>query len=138
MDPLSLIITALVAGASNAAKDTASSLIKDGYGALKKLVLRRLEERRRTAGGIDPVAIVDAHEQDPSTWRGPLVQALAAADIRADPVIIAAARELLGQIDPGGAAAGKYSVDLRGAQGVQVGDNATMHVNFTGPITPPG
>lgn len=137
MDPLSLIITALVAGASNAAKDTASSLISDGYSA-EKLVVRRLQERRSREGGIDPAAILDAHEQDPSTWRGPLVQALASADVRADPVIIAAARDLLGKIDPAGATAGKYSVDLRGAQGVQVGDNATMHVNLTGPGTPPG
>ena len=44
-------------------------------------------------------------------------------------VLVAAAR-LLRAVDPDGARVGKYVIDLRGAQGVQVGDNPSMNINF--------
>src|ERR1700722_6846176 len=42
MDPVTLIVAALVAGAAAGLKDTASSAIKDAYNGLRGLVLRRL------------------------------------------------------------------------------------------------
>lgn len=44
MDPIQLIVTALVAGASNALESTASSAIKDAYSGLKNLIKNRYPE----------------------------------------------------------------------------------------------
>src|SRR5215469_7800729 len=51
---------------------------------------------------------------------GPLAKALAETGTDADPAVIEAARHLMELLDETGARAGKYNVDLRGAQGVQV------------------
>jgi hypothetical protein len=42
---------------------------------------------------------------------------------------------LLALLDPTGTRAGKYMVDLRGAQGVQVGDHNTQTNTFSTPPT---
>jgi hypothetical protein len=51
-----------------------------------------------------------------------------------DREVEAAAKKLMAMVDPDGAAAGKYTVDLRGAQGVQVGEQNTQ-TNTFGPST---
>jgi hypothetical protein len=38
MDPVTLIVSALVAGAATAAKDTTSNVVKDAYSGLKGLL----------------------------------------------------------------------------------------------------
>jgi hypothetical protein len=42
MDPITLIVTALVAGAALGIQDTASAMVKDAYVNLKTLVKKRL------------------------------------------------------------------------------------------------
>jgi hypothetical protein len=42
MDPITLIVTALVAGAALGAQDTMSAMVKDAYTGLKNLVSKRL------------------------------------------------------------------------------------------------
>ena len=107
MDPITLIVTALAAGAALGITDTASSAIKDAYAALKTLV------RKRLGGRPDAELVLAKHEQAPQTWRAPL----------------------MAELDEAGARAGKYAVDARGAQGVQIGDRNTQHNVFS---TPPG
>jgi hypothetical protein len=58
----------------------------------------------------------------PEAWQGPLVAELAEAAAGQDADLLAAAQALLSLLDAAGARAGKYTVDVRGAQGVQVGD----------------
>jgi hypothetical protein len=50
------------------------------------------------------------------------VAELAEAAAGQDADLLAAAQALLSLLDAAGARAGKYTVDVRGAQGVQVGD----------------
>jgi hypothetical protein len=109
-------VTALAAGAALGLKDTASSAIKDAYGALKALVTKRL------AGRPDGELALDRHEQAPITWQGPLEAELTAAGAGSDADLVAAAKALMDLADPAGSRAGKYTVDVRGSQGVQVGD----------------
>jgi Flp pilus assembly pilin Flp len=45
MDPISLIITALVAGALAATKDTAETAVKDAYQGLKTLIKKKFTEQ---------------------------------------------------------------------------------------------
>ncbi|MFI6531842.1 hypothetical protein ACIBHY_05295 [Nonomuraea sp. NPDC050547] len=117
MDPVTLVVTALAAGAALGLKDTASAAVKDAYEALKGLAKRRLD------GRPDGELALDRHEQAPDTWRNPLLAELAAAGAEGDGELVTAARALMELADAAGSRAGKYTVDVRGAQGVQVGDN---------------
>ena len=82
------------------------------------------------ATGIDPEALVAAHAGRPETWDAPMREALRSVGADGDAELLAAAERLLKLTDPDGAQHGKYVVDLRGAQGVQVGDGARMTVNI--------
>ena len=47
--------------------------------------------------------------------------------------LVAAARALMSLVDEAGARAGKYAVDVRGAQGVQIGDHTRQDNVFHAP-----
>jgi hypothetical protein len=47
--------------------------------------------------------------------------------------VVEAAQQLMALLDAAGRQSGKYLVDLRGAQGVQVGDHNTQTNTFTTP-----
>jgi hypothetical protein len=127
MDPITLIVTALAAGASLGITDTASSAIKDAYTALKARV------RKRLGGRPEAELVLAKHEQAPQTWRAPLMAELDDAGAGRDADLVAAAEALMHLVDEAGAQAGKYTVDVRGAQGVQIGDRNTQHNVFSSP-----
>jgi hypothetical protein len=127
LDPVTLIMGALAAGAVAGVSETATTAVKDAYNGLKKLVARRLAGRPTAE-----VALAE-HEQDPETWKAPLGKALTEADVATDLHVIEAAERLMALVDPAGATAGKYIVDLRGAQGVQVGDHNAQTNTFGAP-----
>src|SRR5664280_2307950 len=108
---------ALAAGAVAGVSETATTAVKDAYKGLKNLVARRLAGRPAAE-----VALAE-HEQDPETWGAPLGKELTQAGATTDPEVVEAAKKLMALVDPEGSTAGKYKVDLRGAQGVQVGDH---------------
>jgi len=132
MDPVTLILGALAAGAVNGVGETATTAVKEAYAGLKKLVAGRLAGRHSAE-----VALAE-HEQDPETWKTPLGKALTEANAATDPQVIEAAERLMALVDPVGASAGKYTVDLRGAQGVQVGDHNEQTNTFGAPPPVPG
>jgi hypothetical protein len=127
VDPVSLIVAALAAGAVAGAQGTATEAVKDAYAGLKGLVRRRLA--RRPAGDV----VLEQHEQDPAQWEKALEGELVKADAATDGEAVDAAQALLGLLDAAGTQSGKYLVDVRGAQGVQVGDRNTQHNTFGGP-----
>ena len=116
MDPITLIVTALAAGAALGTQDTVSAMVKDAYAGLKALV------RKRLGGGPGAELVLTKHEQAPETWQAPLMAELAETGADSDRGLIAAAQALLDLIGETGGA-GKYAVDARGAMGVQVGDH---------------
>jgi hypothetical protein len=124
MDPVSLIVAALAAGASAALKDTAGQAVQDAYGGLKSLLKRRLGEKRRTED------VVDRHEEAPDVWEKPLHDELAKAGLADDEEVIRAAQELLARVDPAGARGGKYKVTISGGKGIVVGDHARVDMTF--------
>lgn len=124
MDPVSLIIAAITAGAAAALKDTASAAIKDAYSGLRLLVKRRL------GGGATADAEVEGVERQPRPDASPLKAQLEAAGAADDAELLRAARALLEKVDPEGTRAGKYNVTVTGGKGVVVGDNATVTMNF--------
>lgn len=127
MDPITLIASALAAGAGLGVSDTASSAVKDAYAGLKALV------RKRLAGRPDAGMVLTRHEDAPETWQAPLMAELAAAAAGQDADLVAAARALIDLLDSERARAGRYTVDARGAQGVQVGDHTRQDNVFHAP-----
>jgi hypothetical protein len=127
MEPVTLIVTALAAGAALGLKDAASGAVKDAYGSLKTLVTRRLAGRR------DAGLVLARHEEAPQAWEGPLAAELTAAGAADDADLVAAAQALMTLVDQAGYRAGKYAVQVQSSQGVQVGDHNTQHNVFGAP-----
>jgi hypothetical protein len=124
MDPISLIIAALAAGAIAGVKDTASQAVTDAYTGLKSLL------RRRFAGNQQAEAALDQAERQPGSDQAPLAEHLRAAGADSDEELIRTARALLEQADPAGASAGKYNVRITGGKGIVVGDAANVTMTF--------
>lgn len=127
VDPISLIVAALAAGAAAGLSDTASTAVQDAYTGLRELV------RRRFAGRAAAEVALAEHESAPEVWQAPLAAELEKAEAGADEAMVAAAQRVMAIVDEAGARSGKYAVDLRGAQGVQVGDGNLQVNSFTTP-----
>ncbi len=127
MDPVTLILSALAAGAVAGAKDTAAEAVRDGYGALKRLV------RGRLGGDISHEVALENYEKDPEIWKEPLKKALTDVGADRDEGIIEQARALLEQIPPDSATA-KYVTSIYGGQvtGWQQGDRNTLTIHNPG------
>jgi hypothetical protein len=127
MDPITLIVTALAAGAASGITESTSSAVKDAYATLKALV------RKRLIGRTGAELVLARHEQAPETWQAPLEAVLGEAGADRDTDLVAAAQALLRLLDTAGARPAKYTVDVRGAQGVQVGDRNRQDNVFRAP-----
>ena len=124
MDPVTLIVAALAAGAASALQDGASAAMKDAYARLKALVKKRFATRPK--GEL----VLAEHQAAPQTWEAPLAAELSAAGAEGDADMAAAAQELMSLIDEAGSRSGKYVVAVRDSQGVQVGDHNTQTNTF--------
>lgn len=122
MEPISLILTALVAGATAAVKDTAGKAVKDSYDGLKALIKKKFE------GDALAQAMVEAKPEEIKQAEVLLKSKITAVGIDKDEEILKAAEAVMKTEDPEGASTGKY--DFRGAKGVQVGDHNTMNSTF--------
>ena len=105
-------------------QDTASEAVKDAYARLKALVTRRFTGRAAAE------RVLAKHEDSPQTWQRPLTKELVEAGADQDADLVAAAQALMSLVDAAGSRAGKYAVDARGAQGLQIGDRNTQRNVF--------
>ena len=128
MDPVTVIVTALTAGAASALQDGASAVVKDAYARLWSLVKVRFADR---PGGE---LVLAEYEAAPQTREALLAAELSAAGAEGDADLLAAARALMGLVDELGTRSGKYLVTVHDSQGVQVGDHNTQ-TNTFGPQT---
>ena len=119
---MEIILAALIAGATAAAKDTATVAVKDAYEGLKTLLKKKFEKDALAQ------AMIDAKPEDIKQAEGLLKTNITEAGIAQDDAIVKAAQTIMKQEDPEGASTGKY--DLRGAQGVQLGDYSTQTNTF--------
>ncbi len=124
MDAIQVIVTALAAGVVSGLSDTASSAIAAAYDALVLRVKHRLRDRR------DADLILASHAKDPQSWQAALTTELVEAGAESDRPLLDAAQQLLALVDEAGAKAGRYAIDLHGAQGIQIGDHSKMHNIF--------
>ena len=122
IEPISLILAALAAGAAAAAKDTAATAVKDDYEGLKALIKKKFAEQ----GKADSSTILDKYEQKPEKTKALLEDELEEAglkELKEDDEIIKAAQEVMKKEDPEGAKEGKYNINISGGVQNVVGSN---------------
>jgi hypothetical protein len=124
MDPISLVIAALAAGATAALKDTASTAVTDAYAGLKGLI------RRRFKADDDALMLLERAEAQPEGKHASLAERLRATAAESDQELVDAARAVLIEADPAGFQAGRYDVRISGGKGIVVGDHAAVTMNF--------
>ena len=122
MEPISLIIAALVAGAAKAAGDAAP----DAYNGLKALI------KRKFAGEPKTEMVLEEHEKDPETYEAPLKKKLAEAGADKDEEIIKKALELLKQLKPEQVAGGNINVgrDIKGVSAYNISGGTISQGNI--------
>jgi hypothetical protein len=125
MDPVTVIVTALAAGAAAALNETAGQAVRDAYAGLKNLVRDRL----KGTPGAD--VVLERHEADPQTWEPGLKSILSETNSDKDEAIIEAAKRLLEVADPAGSSAGKYNVVVTGGQVGVIGDHGRAYMGRT-------
>jgi hypothetical protein len=94
MDPITLILAALVAGLAAGTQDVAGSAIRDGYNGLKTLI------QNKFAGKPKALDTLADYETDPDTYEKPLRKTLTEVGIDEvkDSDIITMANNLLKQV----------------------------------------
>jgi hypothetical protein len=122
MDPVTLIVSALVAGAASAAKD-ASNAVKDAYSGLKTLLQRCFQGKPAAEA-----ALAEA-ETDPGTWEKPLAKAV--AEHGSDEEVLALAQQLLQLLQSQHSDSSSQVVAL-GDRSVAIGWNAKGNTIITG------
>jgi hypothetical protein len=123
MEPISLILAALLAGAAKAAGDA----IPDAYKGLKTLIKRKFEIQ----GKSDLATILNKFEEKPEKTKPLLKDELIEVGADKDEEIIKAAQELLKQIKPEESASGKYKINVAGDIKGIVGDITGGNIDQT-------
>lgn len=125
MEPTTLIISALAAGATAALKGTASYAIEEAYSALKGLLTKRL------AGNPKAETFLQNFEKKPDAWKESLKDAVTEAAADEDERIIQTAERLLQLSQSSQAAPNKYNVKMSGeVQGQVIGDENRVTMSF--------
>ncbi|WP_327001646.1 hypothetical protein OHA72_41950 [Dactylosporangium sp. NBC_01737] len=119
MDPVTLVVSALVAGAAAGTTATVSTAISDAYQALKRLVAGRL-----SGAGRDPQVIDEAPGSETAQAR--LAEELHAVGV--DDTVRQMAQELMELLES--RERGKFVVDASSAKGVIIGDHSVQHNTF--------
>jgi len=122
MEPLALIMAALVAGAAKAAGDAAP----DAYQGLKALI------KRKFAGEPKAEMVLEEHESDPETYKAPLQKKLLEAGADRDREILAAAQKLLDEMESKESTPGSFQTTFQGeVKGAQVGHSNQQTNTFS-------
>ncbi len=123
MEPISLILAALVAGAAKAAGDAPP----DAYNGLKNLIKRKFESKGQSGANY----VLDQHEKQPEAAKELLKGALFEAGANKDEEIVKKAESLLKQLTPEEAATiiQNYNIagDVKGILGNVSGGKIDFH-----------
>lgn len=130
MDPITLILTALVAGASTGVMDELKGEVREKVKAAHARLRDLVSKRFRAAGIPNTEAILAEYEADPESYKTPLAKKLGAADAGKDDALVAAAKAVLELLDQG-LESSKYTVTVTDSKGVMVGDGNTQTNTFT-------
>jgi hypothetical protein len=124
VEPISLILAALAAGASAGISGTVSRAVQDSYAGLRAKVVDALR------GDPESVKVLERHETQPQLFHDEMRQLVSAQGLHEDQGLLQAAQLFLALVDPAGAAKGRYSIDARDSQGLIAGDHNTVTQHF--------
>ncbi len=126
MDPVTTLLSALVAGAAAGVGAAGTKLVVDGYGALTAALRAKFGADSGLAGGLEGL------ERNPGSQgrKQTLDEEIAAAKAHEDPELVELARALLAQIEsqPGGA---QHIQNAVGSYIAQADRGATATVTVT-------
>ena len=122
MDPVTLIVAALVAGATAGAKEMASRAVTDGYVRLRAVLTEKF------MGNAQAAQTLADHEADPETYEKPLVKELQAAGAERDNKVLEAAEMVLKAADEAGIKT-KYQIMVTGGKVGIIGDHGHVTMN---------
>ncbi len=126
MDPVTALLTALVAGVAAGVSEAGKKLVVEGYGALKAALTARFGADSALAGALESL------ERNPESQgrKQTLDEEIAAAKAHEDPELVELARALLEQIEsqPGGA---RHIQNAVGSYIAQADRGATATVTVT-------
>lgn len=124
MDPISLILSALIAGAAKASGGVA----QDAYDGLKALIKRKFESQDKS----DSSSLLDKYEQKPEKTRPLLEDELTEVGLDKDEEVIKLAQKLMEQVNPQEAAEGKFNIQISGGtvQGLTQQNTGTINQTF--------
>ena len=123
MDPVTLIVSALTAGATVALQETAGTAVKDAYQGLAGLV------RKKFGKDTKAKAALDGFKEDPEIWQKPLAKAVQESGIANDKGILVLAQELIKLLKSQNPSS-KYNVKIKGSKQIVVGENAKVTMNL--------
>jgi len=120
MEPLTIILAVLAAGASGLADATAQDL----YNKLKLMVVRKFD------GKPDAELVLAKYQQKPEIWAEPLKAELIETGVVQDSEILRVAEELMKVVKPQETSAGKFNVQAGTIEGLAQGDGQRVQMNF--------
>jgi hypothetical protein len=132
MDPVTVLVAALIAGTSAGVSTTASTAVQDSYASLRDAVRRRLAGDPIPAEVTDEIAIagrltaIEAALADPSGRRGQLEAMLTNAGISEDDELVKLAVRLLSPT------AGVNVTTIGNVTGMMVGDHGHIVIRSDG------
>lgn len=127
MDPITLITTAVVLGASSALKETASQVVKDSYAALKGIIVKAFGRESNLTKTVEVVEM----DPDSERLRKRLTEVLIAVNAGMSAELVEAANRLLNQGQEQGEYAAEYVNQIQGdVQGWVQGDYANVTMTF--------
>jgi len=120
MEPLTIILAVLAAGASGLADAAAQDL----YDKLKLMVVRKFN------GKSDAELALAKYQEKPEIWAEPLKAELIETGVVQDDEILRVAKELMKVVKPQQASVGKFNVQAEKIEGLAQGDGQRVQMNF--------
>jgi hypothetical protein len=105
MEPLSLILTAVVAGESKSESSTMQAEVADDFVALHDAL------RLRLAGHEDALSALEGYINHPEAHKDRLIKGLLQAGATGDADVLRLSAKVMQRLDPEGAANGNYVLD---------------------------
>jgi hypothetical protein len=125
VDPYSIIVAALVAGANASVKSIASSRARDLYTRLQRTLIRRLGDEQLGT------ALFAELERRPESADMLFLQQFRTRPDIIDEEVLDCSRALIETLQEPGADPSKYTVEARNSRGVQIGDHNTQVNTFS-------